>query len=128
MYEVRSPNFPRNYPSNINCSWTFTAPGDYEFVLALKHFQVEPSKECQSDYLHVSFTNHSIPKWRNYCSVLSDNYINTLESNRVKHYVFSERMTLMFVSDGSSEFKGFEGEIRLVAPALVPPHQEGKYG
>uniref|UniRef100_A0A6P8I6B2 Tolloid-like protein 2 n=1 Tax=Actinia tenebrosa TaxID=6105 RepID=A0A6P8I6B2_ACTTE len=127
MYKVQSPGFPNNYPPNTNCSWTFTAPGDYELLVALRHFQVEPSKECRSDYLHVSFTDHPIPNWRRYCSVLSDNYINSLHLKRKIHLVPSQRMTLLFISDNSSEFKGFEGEVRLIAPALVPPNNKEEY-
>ena len=32
-YEIMSPNFPEEYPSNSNCSWIVTAPPGFAFTI-----------------------------------------------------------------------------------------------
>lgn len=120
---MQSPGFPNNYPPDTSYTWNITAPDGYELCLVVNHFQIEPSYECDKDYLLISFSNNSLPLRSKHCSVLSDNYIQSLtlgqraNTQLLIRQVFFSNMWLQFKSDGSFEFKGFQGEIRLVAPS-----------
>lgn len=119
-YIVQSPGFPDAYPPNTTCIWNITGPDNYRIYLILDEFQIEPSRHCDKDYLSSASNFYDLYWTSGYCSVLSHNYIKSLSyreriGNSKLIYGSHRNLWLKFRTDGSSEFKGFHGEIRLAA-------------
>ena len=51
---VRSPGYPSNYPNNLDCIWTITAPSGSTIMLEFVNLDIEPcSSSCNCDYVTV---------------------------------------------------------------------------
>lgn len=56
MGSIKSPNYPQNFPSNIECSWTIIAhEGNHLEMSFASEFQIpDSSGHCQSSYIKVT--------------------------------------------------------------------------
>lgn len=50
---LSSPEYPNNYPNNVECHWLIRASGPAAVKLVFVDFQVEGSNECTYDYVVV---------------------------------------------------------------------------
>lgn len=50
---LTSPEYPNNYPNNVECRWVIQAMGPAAVKLAFMDFQVEASETCTYDYVAV---------------------------------------------------------------------------
>ncbi|XP_078582053.1 cubilin-like isoform X2 [Branchiostoma floridae x Branchiostoma japonicum] len=51
---LTSPNYPGNYPHNLNCRWTIQAPGPAQRLrIKITDMQIEAHPNCQYDYLQL---------------------------------------------------------------------------
>lgn len=50
---LSSPEYPNNYPNNVECHWLIRASGPAAVKLVFMDFQVEGSHECMYDYVAV---------------------------------------------------------------------------
>ncbi|KAJ8389047.1 hypothetical protein AAFF_G00124440 [Aldrovandia affinis] len=51
---ITSPNYPNNYPQNIDCIWVITVPNGESVQLDFEdEFYVEPTTSCQYDYVEL---------------------------------------------------------------------------
>ncbi|XP_027962745.1 CUB domain-containing protein 2 [Eumetopias jubatus] len=50
---LTSPEYPDNYPNNVECHWVIHASGPATVKLVFVDFQVEGSEECTYDYVAV---------------------------------------------------------------------------
>ncbi len=54
---IESPNFPRPYPHNRNCTWTIVAPRGNTLNLTFSHFEVEEGRNengtCMYDFVDI---------------------------------------------------------------------------
>lgn len=50
---LTSPEYPNNYPNNVECRWVIRAAGPATVKLVFVDFQVEGSAECTYDYVAV---------------------------------------------------------------------------
>ncbi|XP_051044279.1 CUB domain-containing protein 2 [Phodopus roborovskii] len=50
---LSSPDYPNNYPNNVECHWLIRASGPAAVKLVFMDFQVEGSDECMYDYVAV---------------------------------------------------------------------------
>lgn len=46
-YEIMSPNFPEEYPSNSNCSWVVSVPPGHQIAFHFDQFEIERHDTCQ---------------------------------------------------------------------------------
>ena len=55
---IESPNFPRPYPHDRNCTWTIAAPQGNRVSITFSHFEVEdhPEGNCTFDFVEVNVT------------------------------------------------------------------------
>ncbi|XP_074648145.1 tolloid-like protein 2 isoform X2 [Tubulanus polymorphus] len=96
--EVKSPNYPENYPSRKNCVWIFQALPGHRIKLMFNNFELEPHQECNYDNIELfdgEDNNHrSLGK---YCGSSKPPAI--LSSSNI--------MYMVFYSDASVQRKGF---------------------
>ncbi|XP_066539114.1 cubilin [Hoplias malabaricus] len=50
---ITSPNYPSNYPHNIDCVWIIMVPNGESVQLDIEDFYIEPNTQCYYDYLEV---------------------------------------------------------------------------
>ncbi|XP_076146859.1 cubilin [Alosa pseudoharengus] len=51
---ITSPNYPSNYPQNIDCIWVISVPNGEAVQLDFEDdFYIEPNTDCRYDYLEV---------------------------------------------------------------------------
>ncbi|XP_006879874.1 PREDICTED: CUB domain-containing protein 2 [Elephantulus edwardii] len=50
---LTSPEYPNNYPNNVECRWVIRAAGPATVKLVFVDFQVEGNEECTYDYVAV---------------------------------------------------------------------------
>ena len=99
--EIKSPNYPKNYNNNENCTWRIVASTDSTVVLNYEDFSIENSKNCKYDYLEISDGNtlplghHSISK------VCGD-------KNPVKAFSNRKALHMKFVSGKIETRSGFK--------------------
>jgi len=103
IYTLKSPRYPKNYPHNQDCKWTFTTTSG-KIKMLFDKFNVEWSKSCKSkDYLFVGSIAKYTKTWL--CgSSIPKNF--NLKSK-------GDTMTLKFHSNSKTSKSGFK--VRLIA-------------
>ncbi|XP_019640486.1 PREDICTED: CUB and sushi domain-containing protein 1-like [Branchiostoma belcheri] len=109
---IMSPNYPDNYPSNADCSWTITAPSAIQ--LDFVTFDVELQQSCRYDYVRVLDGRGSAsPTLGKFCGATLPPTVRTV----------GNVMTVKFRSDGSTQRTGFRAKYSIViqCPAQTAP-------
>lgn len=97
---VSSPNYPDNYPENLNCTWIIKSPRyNHEIVMKIRDMEIEAQAVCQFDYIQIG--SGEIPG-RNII-------VNRLCGSRKPGPIKSDNgaLWLRFVSDNEKSFRGF---------------------
>lgn len=63
---LASPEYPNNYPNNVECHWVIRAAGPTTVKLVFVDFQVEGNEECTYDYVAV-LGGPGLASGRHYC-------------------------------------------------------------
>ncbi|KAG9276492.1 cubilin [Astyanax mexicanus] len=50
---ITSPDYPSNYPQNIDCVWIIMVPNGESVQLDFEDFYIEPNTQCAYDYLEI---------------------------------------------------------------------------
>ena len=50
---ITSPRFPNNYPNNVRCQWTLSAPAGERISVRVVDIFMEQSEGCRNDKLSV---------------------------------------------------------------------------
>uniref|UniRef100_A0A4W6F2P1 Cubilin n=1 Tax=Lates calcarifer TaxID=8187 RepID=A0A4W6F2P1_LATCA len=99
---ITSPNYPQNYPQNIDCIWVITVPNGEAVQIDFEdEFYIEPTTSCVYDYLEVRDG-----------STLNADLISRLCGNTrpsTQHSTGSS-MLLRFRTDTSVTHKGFKAK------------------
>ncbi|XP_034938584.1 cubilin [Chelonus insularis] len=93
------------YFGRFNCTWTIRAPKDKSITLRFKMFELEYTPSCYSDYVSV-FEGIGI----SYATILATLCGNLTESLPVVKSI-NNTMTIMFFSDDSNHYRGFEAAV-----------------
>ncbi|XP_056155801.1 cubilin [Lampris incognitus] len=98
---ITSPNYPQNYPQNIDCIWVITVPNGEAVQIDFEDFYIEPTTSCQYDYLEL----------RDGATSNSDAIARLCGSTRpsTQHSTGSS-MFLRFRTDTSVTHKGFKAK------------------
>jgi len=100
---IRSPGYPSNYDSNLDCIWTITAPEGSMMKLEFLNFDLEPDSSCTYDYVSVHDGGSE------FAERLGSKACGT--SSGGPHISTSNTMTVKFHTDGSDTRQGFEARI-----------------
>ncbi|CAL8391408.1 unnamed protein product [Arctogadus glacialis] len=100
---ITSPNYPQQYPNNMDCVWVIS-PGSEVIELEFLHVELEGS-ECRFDGIKV-YDGPSINQRQ--LGRLCGNQTSTFHST-------GKTLTVRFTTDGSQTYQGFRAEYRVVA-------------
>lgn len=50
---IVSPQYPKDYPNNVLCTWDIIVPLGHHVALYFNRMDVQMSKNCEKDYLKV---------------------------------------------------------------------------
>ncbi|OQV26225.1 putative Cubilin [Hypsibius exemplaris] len=95
-----SPNFPRNYPNDVRCSYNITAPEGSQIYLTAIQFAVEETVQCVSDGLTFFETVDGEVKTlgERFCGNTGPNGLVSQTNN----------VQALFISNGVTEGLGFQ--------------------
>ncbi|TGZ71864.1 hypothetical protein CRM22_002413 [Opisthorchis felineus] len=110
--EIKSPNYPNNYPDNLNCSWTIRKPQNRS-ELIFEDFEVEDSYDegiCQFDFVVVQVGTHNRPKlYGPFCGCDIPEPIQ-----------FEEEVLITFRTDRIGAYSGFHAFYRPLLSDMDP--------
>ena len=102
---VASPNFPKQYESNLQCEWAITAPSGSRIRIDFNSFELEDNPECKFDKFEIIDSQME----RTFCGRKSPGPLFSSGSS----------MTLRFKSDEMNEFKGFNAIYSFINNTLL---------
>ncbi|CAM9270170.1 unnamed protein product, partial [Lampetra planeri] len=104
---ITSPNFPQNYPQNIDCIWVITVPnGESVQVDFEEEFYIEPTSSCFYDYLELRDGSTSS------AALISRLCGNSRPSTQRST---GSSLLLRFRTDASVTHKGFKAKISIAS-------------
>ncbi|KER27801.1 hypothetical protein T265_13726, partial [Opisthorchis viverrini] len=93
---LNSPNYPRNYPKNVSCTWTILKP-EIQSILRFHDFHVEGHEDCAKDFVDVYIgTGSNATIYRSFCNSYKPPLIS-----------FADDVIITFRSDADVEDRGF---------------------
>ncbi|KZC14141.1 Cubilin [Dufourea novaeangliae] len=101
--QISSPNFPKEYPNNAECTWEITADNGYHVGLAfVDRFNLEGGDNCKNDYIQIfDWVNGTNGRnWRDQGKVCGRNTPPPFNST-------SNRMKVTFHSNEKIQGDGF---------------------
>lgn len=100
--QIESPNYPQFYLPNKDCVWRITVPASYQVALEFNSFDLELQLNCRNDFIEVR--DGAGEKSRLIGKYCGNSLPPILAST-------SNQMFIRFVSDGTSEGRGFSASL-----------------
>ncbi|KAM7133960.1 scavenger receptor cysteine-rich domain-containing protein DMBT1-like [Macrochelys suwanniensis] len=106
-----SPNYPSYYPNNARCTWEIQVEYNSYVNLVFDHVELEPRSNCSHDFIEI---------------YARQRYISTLlgricTGGYQTFTSYSNRMTVVFSSDGSYQNTGFHASYYTIFVVLPNP-------
>jgi len=102
---IKTPNYPKNYPERLQCTWKIEVPKGHTVTLVFLHFFIERNVGCSNDYVKVYDGGNTQ-------AVMIGKYCGGLRPFKV--LATSNQMTVSFTSDSSLTFSGFKAQFTAV--------------
>ena len=102
---IQSPNYPNAYNSKTSCVWNVQGMSpENHLVMRFIDFEMEPHPSC-TDYVSIyDDTDAKGKRVKKYCGDVVPLPVS----------VTGNQMSMLFVTDGTGHFKGFDAEIEEV--------------
>ncbi|KAG4066297.1 hypothetical protein HA402_000521 [Bradysia odoriphaga] len=94
---IESPNFPAQYPDNLQCDWTIIAPRGNKIFVAFSQFEIEESyddsdetKECTFDYVEIvqkKSDDKEVSQSEKYCKEMPKDFNSIGDTVVVRYYI-----------------------------------------
>nr|XP_023646366.1 cubilin [Paramormyrops kingsleyae] len=108
--EIHSPNFPNNYPNNVDCSWVISVDQGHRVLLNFTVLEVESHSSCEWDYVAVhDGPSTSAPLLAHVCGMSPPAPITSTQNTIYVH----------FRSDLSLQHKGFSARFSEACGATI---------
>jgi len=104
---LKSPGYPDDYPSGMDCSYTVPIPPNMTMNITFIHFELEPHRSCLYDYLRIENDKKQI----------GDTYCGQKTGKNV--FVTGVQVSITFHSDSIGVKSGFD--LHFTAVPHVPP-------
>jgi len=115
---LSSPNYPNNYPPDINCSLVIKAPTkDHLIVLIFESFTMELDSNCTFDRLEIYEEENDAEEDETSSTLATLKPSKTLcgrRSAKFKYHSKSSRIRIHFYSDSFAEYSGFLAKVNFV--------------
>lgn len=105
---ITTPNYPKNYPSDLHCEWLITINPNHRINLKIIDFDVEETPRCSLDSFNL-YDGDAISDDKlllRHCRQQMPNQTSFLSTNNV--------MLVTFDTDSSVGYKGFKLEYKTV--------------
>ncbi|XP_065408356.1 deleted in malignant brain tumors 1 protein [Chrysemys picta bellii] len=109
--EFSSPNYPSYYPSNARCIWEIQVEYNSYVYVQFDHIALEPSSNCNHDFIEIYERQ---PNASTLLGRICTGSYEIFTSN-------SNRMTVVFSSDGSYQNTGFHASYYTVFIDMTTP-------
>ena len=83
---IMSPNYPEDYPTNINCEWEIIGEHLYHYQLSFLSFDLENSENCDADFVEIydgNVKNENSLRLRHCGDQLPDNNLLISTSDKI---------------------------------------------
>ncbi|XP_054161949.1 uncharacterized protein LOC128959934 [Oppia nitens] len=108
---LNSPNFPMNYPPNVNCELSISAPTPEErLIILFEWIHLETGSKCEN--------NDRLEIWEN--EKEATRVICGRFSQPFKYVANKKTIKLKFISDSFAEFPGFTAKLTYLHPQQEP--------
>ncbi|XP_067046531.1 embryonic protein UVS.2-like isoform X2 [Acropora muricata] len=109
---LRSPSYPFDYPNNMMCTWTITAPSGLRIILTFNYFRLQSGPCSTYDELEVRDGSSSTStRIGTYCGSYAPNIVSS-----------GRYLWIRFHSDSSVRYKGFEARYTIFTPTSSTTH------
>ncbi|XP_050313173.1 cubilin-like isoform X2 [Anthonomus grandis grandis] len=126
---LKSPDYPNNYPRDIDCTWTINVPHNSQILLKFLNFSLEAYSGCRYDWLEIRNGGSS-------SSPLVGKYCGTTVPKTISSH--TDKLYLKFHSDNSKVAPGFKiewmtgstgcgGTLTSPAGSITSPHYPEPY-
>lgn len=102
--ELASFNYPLLYPNDASCSWTLEVPAGNLIQFTFHSFNLQPSKDCQADYVEVKQG-----RYKHNSQVIGRFCGSSLPASFQSNY---SKVFVDFVTDSSGRYPGFHASFR----------------
>ncbi|KAL9986761.1 hypothetical protein ACROYT_G000954 [Oculina patagonica] len=97
---LTSPEFPENYPNDMDCNYTVHIPANMGITIMLNYFKLESGGECSFDYLKIFHkTNQKTRVWETLCGDMTGREFFRANAGGVAVFTFH--------TDHKNQEKGF---------------------
>jgi cubilin len=123
---IESPNFPENYPNNLNCEWRIKATKGNKIQYEFSHFdlenldKIEGTKHvCQFDFVELVDRNENVDlSSAKYCNAMTEPITKITEG---------DELVIRFNTDSSGAESGFRMEWEVHGCGGILNHPRGTF-
>ncbi|KAJ7380792.1 hypothetical protein OS493_007174 [Desmophyllum pertusum] len=97
---LKSPEYPKNYPNNMDCNYSVPIPQGMKMTVVVNYFKLEYEESCSYDYLQVTIkSNQKSSFQKKYCGVKSTENVIPVPAG--------DSVVFTFHTDKNNQEKGF---------------------
>ncbi|CAL1528226.1 unnamed protein product [Lymnaea stagnalis] len=118
---IQSPNYPRKYPPNVNCSWVINVPENQQILLRLLDLDISHGPHCTDAKLQLynGYATTMSVYTREWCGLMS-----SYDTDELQYVTFTNRMVVRFLSGSNNNNHHFG--FKLLWMGITLPQESGE--